>query len=75
MSPLYSPPPPPPRQLGAPPVALPLKLRGRGSDAQVEDADGVVVIDRTFGFKTDKAHEAWCRWVVQAANKSVNRGE
>jgi hypothetical protein len=49
-------------------VALPLKLRERGHDAWVEDSNGVEVIARTHGFKTDKAHEDWCRWVIRAAN-------
>ena len=71
MSPLCSPPPRPPRQLGAPPVALPLKLRESGGDAWVEDADGVTVIATTRGFKSEDDHEDWCRWVVQAANAQV----
>lgn len=55
------------------PVALPLKLQGRGNDAWVEDANGVEVIARTLGFKSDKAHENWCRWVVSAANKECKQ--
>lgn len=54
-----------------PSVALPLKLRLRGSDAWIEDADGREAVARTCGFESGRAHEQWLRWIVRTANATL----
>lgn len=54
-----------------PSVALPLKLRLRGNDAWIEDADGREAVSRTCGFESGAAHEQWLRWIVRAANATL----
>lgn len=54
-----------------PSVALPLKLRQRGSDAWVEDAHGREAVSRTCGFASGHAHEEWLRWIVRTANATL----
>ena len=54
-----------------PSVALPLKLRLRGNDAWIEDANGREAVSHTCGFETGEAHEQWLRWIVRTANATL----
>ena len=54
-----------------PSVKLPLKLRLRGNDAWIEDADGREAVSQTRGFITARKHEQWLRWIVRTANTSL----
>jgi len=56
-----------------PSVALPLRLRLRGGDAWIEDANGREAVSRTGGFESGAAHERWLRWIVRAANSTARR--
>ena len=54
-----------------PSIALPLRLRLRGSDAWIEDDNGREAVSRTCGFKSGADHEQWLRWIVRTANATL----
>ncbi len=49
-------------------VKLPLRLQSRGTDASIVDARGTIVVARTEGFPSGRAHEQWLRWIIATAN-------